>query len=263
MSFVAAITPSPPGAAAPDPAACWAAFEPTTLDALGASALTDRLDVKFLIPLGALAALLAPWTGHYRVLEVAGQRVSRYRTTYYDTEGLQLYHDHLTGRAPRQKLRVREYLDSGGRFLELKEKTVQGRTIKKRRPLAPGAASLSELGALPLDPALAGVPLLETLEVCYRRATLVGRDSAERITFDFDLHFRRGADAESHPGVVVVEVKRASRGRSPFLDAARSWSRHTVGLSKYGLGLAELVPGIRRNRHLPALRRIRSLDAAG
>jgi hypothetical protein len=263
LSVAAAITPPPLGVAAPDPAACFAAFEPTTLDALGGAALADRLDVKFLVPIGALPTLLAPWTDRYRVLEVAGHRVSRYRTTYYDTDALRLYHDHLAGRAPRQKLRVREYLDSGSRFLELKEKTARGRTIKQRRPLAEDASPLSGLGELPLAPALHGVPLSASLEVCYRRATLVARESAERITFDFDLAFRRGVDVVQHGAAVVVEVKRASRGRSPFLDAARHWSRHTVGLSKYGMGLAALVPGIRRHRHLPALRRIGSLDVAG
>jgi hypothetical protein len=221
------------------------------------------LDVKFLMPIGALPALLAPWSASYRVLEVAGHRLSRYRTTYFDTDSLQLYHTHLVGRSPRQKLRVREYLDSGSRFLELKQKTAQGRTIKKRRPLEPGVEPLSALAELPIDPRLAEGPLHASLEVCYRRATLVARDAPERLTFDFDLAFRRGDGAVQHPGVVVVEVKRASRGRSPFLDAARHWSRHTVGLSKYGMGLAALVPDIRRHRHLPALRRIRSLDVAG
>ena len=260
LNAVAAI-PLPLSDVGPDPA-WFAAFAPTTLEALGSAALTDRLDLKFMVQIDALPALLAPWTARYAVLEVAGQRISRYRTTYYDTETLRLYHDHLSGRAPRQKLRVREYLDSGGRFLELKEKTRRGRTIKKRRALSEGVAPLSELGVLPLDPELTKVPLTAALEVCYRRATLVGRDAAERITFDFDLQFRRGSEQGGHPGVVVVEVKRATRGRSPFLDAARRWSRHTVGLSKYGLGIAQLVPGIRRHRHLPALRRIRSLDAA-
>ncbi len=68
---------------------------------MNAVRLMDRTDSKFVLPIGRLSVLLAGTSTDYRVLEIAGKRLMTYKTLYYDTPDLQLYHRHHAGHLNR------------------------------------------------------------------------------------------------------------------------------------------------------------------
>jgi hypothetical protein len=237
-----------------------AALDGIALDALGAAALMDRVDTKFLLPAGIVADVLRHCDARYRALDVEGRRVCRYHTTYFDTPALDLYHAHHAGRATRRKVRLRTYVDSGESYLEVKLRTGSGRTTKSRLcvpgdPAAalahPGAPALLDAGALPSPR-----ELREVVDVDYLRLTLVGRDAAERVTLDMMLGFATRDGAASYPGIVVAEVKQERHGRSCFLSAMREFGCRPGSISKYCLGVVSLDARAKTNRYRPVLLRI-------
>jgi hypothetical protein len=256
------------GAVTPDPVApivaTVASLEPLSLQDLGAAALMDRIDTKFVVPSWVVPELLARCADRYRVLEVNGRRLGAYHTRYYDTPDLRLYHTHHAGRMPRYKVRVRSYLDTGTSFLELKLKTNKCRTVKTRVPLESGRddplARLSEERFFGIAHETEPESLEQTLTVEYSRMTLVSRDVAERITVDVMLTLARDGAVRSLPGVAIVEVKQARHGDSVFREALREFNLRPGGVSKYCLGIALLEPRAKKNRFRPRLRRIEKME---
>jgi hypothetical protein len=238
-----------------------ARFERIALDELGDAALMRRVDRKFVVPAGCVEALLATCVGAYRVLEVNGMRLSRYATRYFDTPELALYHAHHADRAPRAKVRIREYVDTGQRFVELKRRTNTGRTHKSRVSLnGAAAAALDALRDLPEFPAtgLARSDMLgAVLDVDYTRITLVHRTAPERVTVDLNVALSHGARIMRYHGVAFAELKQPRIGPSPFVDALRSVGAREGAISKYCLGVASLVDGAKTNRFKPALARLK------
>jgi hypothetical protein len=235
-------------------------FEGVALEDLGDMASSDRIDTKFLVPLIQLPTILESCAPAYRMLEVEGRRPSRYRTLYFDTPALALYHAHHSGRLPRHKVRLRAYEDTGTRFLEIKQKTNKRRTLKSRFVLpksVPDAAAV-----LAVDPGEALGQLLSwghlrpVLTVEYTRLTLVAKCGMERVTLDLVPSFRTGGARRSLPAVAIVEVKREAHGRSRALEVVRGLRLREASLSKYCIGVATLHPAAKRNRFRETIRSI-------
>ena len=233
-----------------------AELEPVALAELGAAALLERHDTKYLLPAAELPALLRLCAGQYRALEVGGVRLPRYHTVYLDTPDLALYHAHHAGRLPRVKARVRSYVDAGTHFLEVKRKANTGRTSKLRAVLRTPADALADpaaralLAAAGLDPRR----LRETASVRYRRLTLVARGRAERVTIDVGLVLSAAGRAAEFGGLAIVEVKQPRPGRSPCVEALRALGARQASVSKYCLTVAALVERAKTNRYKPVLR---------
>jgi hypothetical protein len=222
-------------------------LDAVSLGDLGAAALMDRVDRKYMLAADLVPDLLAELAGDYRVLEIEGRRLSHYVTRYFDTPDLALYLAHHNDRAPRFKVRVRTYEGAPASYLEVKCKTAAGRTLKERVLLEDEDAAFDGLA--------------EAVRVEYRRLTLVRRDGAERITLDLMLTFRRGDEARVFPNVVIAEVKQAGHGASPFVAAMRARNVRPGGVSKYCAAVANLDPRVKANRFRPALRRLEALGA--
>jgi hypothetical protein len=236
-----------------------------SLGDIGAAALLDRLDRKFLVPREAVLVALGRAEG-YRVLEVSGSRLGRYRTLYYDTAGLELYRAHHSGQLPRNKVRVRSYLDSGARYFEVKRRTNRGRTEKSRSPIPDSAgdllAGLTPSSTSGLDAGVAAHELREALMVDFTRITLVAEGAAERVTVDVAIELSRGGALHRLPGVAVVEVKQEEAGPSRFADILRSLGLREGGLSKYCMGIALLEPAVKHNCFKPVLRRLEQMGGS-
>src|SRR5512143_3840741 len=78
-----------------------ATFDLITLAQMSGAALLDRSEIKYVMPLRLLVPVLADLRGAYRVLVVAGQPFSRYRTLYFDTGDLAMYRRHHAGAPDR------------------------------------------------------------------------------------------------------------------------------------------------------------------
>jgi hypothetical protein len=223
-------------------------LEPIGLAALdAAAALRCRFDTKYLLPRIALDRLLSRLEPTHRVLEVDGLRDFEYRTTYFDTEQLEAFSDHLQGRRRRLKVRLRHYVDSGDCFLELKLRGARGCTIKRRVPHDPslprsltadGLAALERWVRSAYDRPAPG-PLAPMLDVAYRRTTLVAPERGERLTIDLELRMSAGADGWGRldPAFATVETKSA---RGPALagrELIALGARPLDMMSKYCVGV--------------------------
>lgn len=238
------------------------AFPAIGLEQLDAgAALRDRVDVKYVVPVAAFAALAERLHGTHAALEIDGRRAFAYRSTYFDTPELRAFRDHIQQRRRRYKCRSREYLDSGAYAFEVKLKGLRGRTVKHRMEYDRPDLSVTALAFLRecLDRAYGRPPdggLSPALAVSYTRVTLAAPGLGERVTCDFDLTFSGPGCATGRldPGMVIVESKSA-RGNALADRALRELGhRPEAACSKYCLGVA-LTRAVAGNPLRPLLRR--------
>lgn len=241
------------------------------------AALLTRVDRKYVLTSNAAARFLAALPPGVAVLEIDGRRTFGYASTYLDTPRLESFLDTAHRRRRRIKVRTRTYLDSAERFVEVKARRA-GQTVKTRLALA-GASAATSGGPVPggLDaPAAAFVAdaarasgtwidpgeWTPTLDVDYRRSTLLLPSGAGRLTVDSGLAWTDRASGRrlTASDLVVVETK---SGSSPS-DADRLlWAlgHRPRPISKYATGLAALRPALPRNRWQRLLREPWGWDA--
>lgn len=227
--------------------------------------LMNRTDSKFIANSAQLLNLLAMAEHDYMVQEIEGSRVASYRTTYLDDSDLTMYMLHHGGRAPRQKVRVRSYVDSSLDFFEIKIKNNHGRTRKKRMQISGnGAWMTDETDAFLSDNALLPIPLSAMrpkLSNSFKRITLVNRGRTERLTIDTDLSFHNETTGtgKDMTNLAIIEVKRDGNTDSPVMDMLRELRIFPSGFSKYCIGMALTEQGIRRGNFKEKLVRIDKL----
>jgi hypothetical protein len=211
--------------------------------------LMDRTDTKFIFNIDNLPAVLNEAKNYYKILNVEGNRISRYKTLYFDTENFDLYNKHHSGKLNRYKIRHRTYVESNLGFLEVKFKNNKGRTLKTR---------IKEIGVpdfnngkafdflkrmLPFD----HLSLLPKIWINYSRITLVNKISAERLTLDLNLEFEREGKKQILDKLVIAEVKQDSKVASPFISIMRAKHIRQGSISKYCFGVASTFSEVKKN----------------
>ena len=246
----------------PSPSRVAEAFPAIGLDRLDAdAALRRRVDVKYVVPLTAFAALAGHLLATHAALEIDGHRAFAYRSRYFDTPDLRIFRDHMQRRRRRYKCRSREYQDSGTYAFEVKLKGFRGMTVKHRIPH--DGHELSETAAAFLRDCLHSAygrapdaGLRPALDATYPRVTLAAPELGERVTCDFDLAFAGPGEAAGRlePGIAIVESKSAGGDARADRVLRELGHRAEPGCSKYCLGIAltRPVPG---NPLRPLLRR--------
>jgi hypothetical protein len=235
---------------------------PTTLEQLDAVSLLDRVDTKFVLPAECLRAILPSLARHYRVLEVSGHRLHRYRTLYFDTPDFELYRDHHAGKAVRHKVRSRAYIDTSLSFLEIKSKDALRRTVKHRLATSAFVTELTPAVSAFLESHvhLEARTLQPTVQNELLRVTLVGKEHPERLTLDLNIQFRYEGRTVVLPRLAIAELKQSDADHgSPFMQVMQDLRIHPVGISKYCVGVAMLVPGIERDAFESTLATIESV----
>jgi hypothetical protein len=237
-------------------------FDTIRLSEMGHVALPRRTETKYVLSEEQLFRALAHLTDHYRILEVDGRRLQRYRTLYFDTQSLALYRQHHDGWRNRYKVRERAYADSDLTFLEIKHKVDANTTVKSRMR----TRELSAQIAREAEPFLHAhypyqVSELESkLLNAFQRITLVSKHSVERLTVDVGLRFSWNGVRASLPGIAIAEVKQDGFSiDSAFVRQMRALGVRATGFSKYCIGVSMLYPEVKHNRFKPQLRRIANL----
>ena len=215
-------------------------LKPITLDEMKDIRLMNRTDTKFVTNKENLARLLELAQGKYYAQFNEGSKIANYMTTYWDTENHKFYLEHHNGRVPRQKVRVRTYMDSDITFLEIKTKNNHGRT-KKKRVEVPSQQITGESGNEEFLQERVHLGLSDihpTVRNQFHRITLVNYEKTERLTIDYDVSFHnietgRSADVGQ---LVIIELKRDGNVFSPVLDMLRQLRIKPSGFSKYCIG---------------------------
>lgn len=224
-------------------------FEPIDLKEMDRVKLMDRTDTKYIFPISQFDMIMGEILEHYRILEIAGKRVSRYKTLYYDTEKFNLYNEHHNGKLNRYKIRHRTYVESDTGFLEVKFKNNKGRTIKDRvktKEVSFESGSDSQLfltKMLPFEPQT----LIPVLWVNYGRHTFVHKTIAERVTIDLGLEFIKDGVKKPIDNMVIAEVKQEKRKASPFVKVMKKHHIREGSISKYCMGIALTCNNVKKN----------------
>ena len=231
------------------------------LDELNAlAALQSRVDRKYLLSATAATRLLQRLGDSARVLQIEGERETRYSSVYFDTPELDCYRSAAHRRRRRFKVRTRSYASTADCFLEVKTRGGRSLTVKNRTEHPAGALDrlggdgrryvAAVLDAAGIDPSAARVvePVLRT---DYRRATLYLPAGDSRLTIDSGLYWQgSGRCCGQSCGLdelVVVETKSpGTPGRADRLLWAAGIRPARV--SKYGTGMALLHPDLPSNR---------------
>lgn len=249
-------------------------FSPISLEELDSLKLQNRIDTKYLIPVNLLPAILRSLQTSCQVMTIANQRFFTYENEYLDTANFDFFRLHHNGKANRYKIRLRHYVETDSRFLEIKFKTNHDRTIKYRIPVGEDATDpklhatflCSHFDQSTVD------HLLPTQYSRYNRITLANAATHERITFDFNLTylFNNQTNRVDHctelqtlalDHLCIAEIKHENSNHlSCFKDLMRRYAIHPSSFSKYCIGCCLLYPDrLRQNAFKPVLRRISKL----
>ncbi len=224
-------------------------FESISLKKMDGVKLMDRIDSKFIFKCDLLPTILKEVEPFYRCLEIETNKISTYKTLYYDTPDLKLYHKHHNGHLNRYKVRHRTYVDSNLAFLEVKFKSNKGRTVKERirETNAPATfkdeAQIFLTKQLPFNPGL----LAPVVWVNYGRITLVNKQVAERVTIDLNLQFVNGGTVVDATDLVIAEVKQGKKQHSEFLNILTRFRVKQNSISKYCLAVAMTHNNVKKN----------------
>nr|WP_321451021.1 polyphosphate polymerase domain-containing protein [uncultured Carboxylicivirga sp.] len=238
-------------------------YDSISLNEMGRVKLMNRIDTKFLMSPEALVKCLSQHVEDYSVVEIKGKRLLSYLTTYYDTDNLNMYHEHHNGKTRRYKIRYREYAESGDKFLEIKLKD-KCRTNKERvavKGFEESITGLEEVFVNGNSPYHA-VDLKPVLTTEFERITLVNKNTCERITIDLNIRFNDKLNRKNFDNCVIVEIKRSREDvYSSFARTIKKEGFLPLSISKYCLGTITLNHKIKYNNFKPRLRSVNKLMA--
>ena len=252
-------------------------FEPISLTQMESVKLMNRIDTKYAVPMAVLPAILEAAQADYYAQEIDGKRIATYDTMYYDTETLDMYIRHHDRQLVRQKIRIRQYVDSNLTFLEIKRKNNKGRT-KKKRIVVPGFDITADTPSVLKhkkgeDEAVTVESFINAksryqwnditphLWTKFHRITLVNKAKTERLTIDLDLVWENvvSGEAKTYPDLVIIELKRDGNVPSKMTHIMLDHRIYPLKISKYCIGTALTTPNIKKNRFKSKIRKIEKL----
>jgi hypothetical protein len=237
-------------------------FQPITLEQMDSVALMDRHDTKYVLNRHDFELMLPELSSEYRVLDVNGNRVSKYVSQYFDSSNFEFYRLHQTGKKNRVKIRIRRYVESNINFLEVKLKNNKGRTIKHRMPVGELRSELtSHDNAFIREHTLLDFDLHSALMNSFSRITLVHKTKPERLTFDLELAFKNRSEGNLElPNLVIAELKQEKFDRSSLFPARMKTNLlRPETISKYCLGLALLESNVKKNEIKQKIKKLSTL----
>lgn len=230
-------------------------FSPITLDEMDSVKLMNRTDTKFIFTTNELPILLKELQNDYRVLDINGNKISRYESLYFDTDDFQLFHQHRCGKLNRYKIRFRKYVESELNYFEVKFKNNKGRTIKDRVKQKEIDGLIKEKAEQLLHsktPLQVG-NLKPLIWINYSRITLVNKNTPERVTIDINLHFKKDEQIKNIENLVIAEVKQDKATKSAFIKLMRKYHIREGSISKYCFGIISIYNKIKHNNFKPKL----------
>ena len=217
----------------------------------------SRIDRKYWFHTSKLQQILEQTLSEYYILEVEGQRLMDYQTTYFDTPVNSMYLKHHNGKMNRHKIRQRKYFSTNSSFLEVKLKTNKKVTIKNRveTPFEKKNFLPAELSFIQQETPYSGENLNPVLNNHFKRLTLIHKDKLDRCTIDISPAFWNENNSANVDDLGIFELKRGhSLKASPIVSILRSLKIRQRGMSKYCIGRALLEPELKQNAFNPRLR---------
>ncbi len=223
--------------------------------------LMNRIDTKYVVALAQLPTILKAATHDYYAQEIEGTRLAQYDTLYYDTPSLDMYTRHHNQQLVRQKIRVRQYVETKQYFLEIKRKNNRGRTKKKRIAVTANEQlhSSAEMQAfIAKKSQYTWDVLIPQLQTIFQRITLVNKAKTERLTIDINVQWYNHLTQQqaAYPNLVIIEIKRDSNTQSPLQRILREMRIQPMKMSKYCIGTVLTNQQAKHNRFKQKIRNI-------
>lgn len=238
-------------------------FSPITLEKMEKVRLMNRTDTKYITSMKCLHLLLSQMDRDYFIQEIDKQRINSYETIYLDTADSEMFIAHHNGHSKREKVRIRTYVNSNIRFLEIKKKNNKGRTSKKRIQLAKEEDYVQvATDFLNSNCSFEAGNLFPHVETDYDRITLVNLAKTERLTIDVNLTFKniRTGDHQALSDVVILELKQDANRNSFARQLFTAFRLRPTGLSKYCIGSILTDATLKRNLFKKKLVQINKLS---
>ncbi len=239
-------------------------YKPITLEEMSAVRLMNRVDMKFVTSISNLESLLRLLSKEYYVQDTDGLRLFPYHTMYFDTPSHRMYMLHQSGKKVRQKIRMREYINSHMNFLEIKRKNNKGRTKKKRIQIDGFSTKTDKFeDFITAHSDYHSDELIPHLENNFNRITLVNHAFTERLTIDVGLKFHNMLNGriEELPNITVIELKRDGMKPSPALKHLNSLRIKASGFSKYCMGMVFTSSDLKANRFKAQRRYVEKINS--
>lgn len=239
-------------------------FRPISLAKMDAVSLMKRTDTKFIVPAELLPDILLAIRDDYQVLTINKNRIMTYASEYFDTENCTFYNDHHNGKASRIKVRIRNYVESGLYFLEVKLKNGKGVTNKKRIALNSFEKDLSETSRAFIEKVTRKqFDLHATIINSFQRVTLVNTLDQERVTIDMSLSYVKNDQTKDMGNLIVIELKQEKFDRnSSIVKCLNTLRIKPFSISKYCIGMLSIDPSLKHNAFKQKLRTVKKLLAA-
>jgi hypothetical protein len=241
------------------------AYTPISLKQLNENAeMLARIDNKYIVKGTELLPALAALADYFDVLEIDGKRAFEYSSCYFDDTDRRCYYDHHQRRRKRCKVRVREYVDAGIYFLEVKLNEQRAMTTKRRLQIDEPITSLDKdiMGFVddcyndcynePYEK-----QLIPVINIKYQRITLVAKEGGERLTLDTCICFSTEDTQRTTPDDTFIIETKSARGNGIADKVLRSiHMKPTKRVSKFCLGMVATGQVGNHNGFLPALRKL-------
>ncbi|TAL66035.1 MAG: polyphosphate polymerase domain-containing protein [Bacteroidetes bacterium] len=240
-------------------------INPISLEAIGGLKLMNRVETKYVFSAGKLVDLINLLDDRYKVLEINNLRGLPYNTTYMDTPGCLFYNQHVRGEVERHKIRYRKYESSGDTFLEIKKKTNKGRTVKWRIENYPDSDSFNEPAIIFLGKHMSidSTFVKPVLINGFTRTTLIGLESKERITLDYNISFAEPDNKRKvlMPYLAIVELKKQGHSHCSYLhNLLKKLNIRPTSFSKYCTGSAILHESLKKNMIKPKILLLKKIE---
>ena len=212
-------------------------FAIADVELLAERSLQKRLDQKYILPSDKMSVLLDIVNDEFQIVPTSNHHVAEYQTQYFDTSEYTFFTNHLRGKRPRYKVRLRRYPERNLCVLECKKKNAADLTVKTSLEVPYNTDSLSDyltfFDAIPIN----GASLSPSLSNTFHRITLLHNTLEERLTIDFNIRFNTRTDDFALDNCIIVERKRlpASSG-STIPSLLRSIRAYPLSISKYCIG---------------------------
>lgn len=247
------------------------AYAPISLKNLNEKAeMLARIDNKYIVKGPELLPALACLTEYFDVLEINGKRAFEYSSCYFDDTERRGYYDHHQRRRKRCKVRVREYVDAGIYFLEVKLNEQRAMTTKRRLQIDKPITRLNQDIMHFVDGCYNECyhehfekELIPVIRISYKRITLVAKEGGERLTLDTGISFTSDNGQRATPNDIFIIETKSARGNGIADKVLRSiHMKPTKRVSKFCIGMVATGQVGNHNGFLPALRQLELVNYA-
>ena len=232
------------------------AFPAISLQEANQVGLMNRTDTKFYFHRRLLTVILTSMLSDFSVLEIAGERIMPYESSYFDTADFQMFRWHHNGKLNRYKLRERKYFLTDESYLEVKFKSNKGKTEKYRRLQNGDDVKDREfvMNESPFDMAA----MSRVLNNQFDRMMLVHKSAALRVSIDMNIRFDNGNHSTYHiDNLVVLEMKADQyNGNMDLVRKLKLLKIYPSKFSKYVTGMMLFYRELKSNNFKKRYRQI-------